>query len=84
VALGGSSTLGDGVVMGGKSAVRDHVSIAAGARIAAKAGVTADITQAGDYAGFPAMPAALWRRREALLRRMLTRPLAAARSKPGA
>jgi UDP-3-O-[3-hydroxymyristoyl] glucosamine N-acyltransferase len=55
--------------MGGKSAVKDHVRVAAGVRIAAKAGVTADITLAGDYAGFPAMPAALWRRQVARLRR---------------
>jgi UDP-3-O-[3-hydroxymyristoyl] glucosamine N-acyltransferase len=55
--------------MGGKSAVKDHVHVAAGVRIAAKAGVTADITRAGDYAGFPAMPAALWRRQIARLRR---------------
>jgi UDP-3-O-[3-hydroxymyristoyl] glucosamine N-acyltransferase len=69
VALGGSSTLGDGVIMAGKSAVKDWVSIAAGVRIAAKAGVTADITRPGDYAGFPAVPAAVWRRREAMMRR---------------
>ena len=69
VALGGSATLGDGVIMGGKSAVKDHVSVAAGVRIAAKSGVTANITQPGDYAGFPAMPAALWRRQLAKSRR---------------
>ena len=69
VALGGSSTLGDGVVMGGKAATKDHVSVVAGARIAAKAGVTSNITTPGDYAGFPAVPAALWRRQQVQLRR---------------
>jgi UDP-3-O-[3-hydroxymyristoyl] glucosamine N-acyltransferase LpxD len=62
VAIGGSAEVGDFVAMGGKSAARDHVSICAGARIAAKAGVTRDILKPGDYAGFPAVPAARWRR----------------------
>ena len=61
-AVGGSASLGDFVVMGGKAAVRDHASVCAGARIAAKAGVTSDIRTPGDYAGFPAVPAARWRR----------------------
>ena len=61
-ALGGSSTLGDYVVMGGKSAVKDHVSVCSQVRIAAKAGVIADIAEPGDYAGFPAVPAGEWRR----------------------
>lgn len=69
VALGGSSTLGDGVVMGGKSATKDHVSIASGVRIAAKAGVTSNITVPGDYAGFPAVAAATWRRVQVQMRR---------------
>ena len=61
-AVGGSASLGDFVVMGGKAAVRDHASVCAGARVAAKAGVTSDIRTPGDYAGFPAVPAARWRR----------------------
>ena len=71
VALGGSTTLGDGVVMGGKAATRDHVSVASNVRVAAKSGVTSNITAPGDYAGFPAMPAALWRRQQARLRRAM-------------
>lgn len=62
VALGGSSTLGDHVIMGGKSAVRDHVRVAAGVRVAAKAGVARHIDSPGDYAGYPAVPAAQWKR----------------------
>lgn len=72
-ALGGSSTLGDHVVMGGKSAVRDHVTVASRVRIAAKAGVSTDIVEPGDYAGFPAEPAARWRRRTAATRRAADR-----------
>ena len=62
VAIGGSAVVGDETVMGGKSAARDHVTICAGARIAAKAGVTRDITEKGDYAGYPAVPATRWKR----------------------
>ncbi|KAJ1639248.1 trimeric LpxA-like protein [Pavlovales sp. CCMP2436] len=69
-AVGGSSSLGDHVVMGGKSAVRDHVSVTSRVRIAAKAGVSANITESGDYAGFPAEPAARWRRQVVTLRRL--------------
>ncbi|MCO5566366.1 hypothetical protein L7F22_020043 [Adiantum nelumboides] len=62
VGLGGSSTIGDFVVLGGKCGVADHISIASKVRIAAKGGVTRNITQPGDYAGFPVVPAAEWRR----------------------
>ncbi|KAK3258388.1 hypothetical protein CYMTET_32564 [Cymbomonas tetramitiformis] len=70
VALGGSSTLGDYVVMGGKSAVADHISVCSMARVAAKSGVTHPITEKGDYGGFPAVPATLWRRQVVELRRL--------------
>ena len=76
VALGGSCTLGDGVIIAGKAAVADHVSVASGVRIAAKSGVTSDITEqlvesagSADFAGFPARPAALWRREQVHARR---------------
>ena len=61
-ALAGSSELGDRCVMGGKSAVADHVRVCAGVRLAACSGVTKHIVAPGDYAGFPAQPAAAWRR----------------------
>jgi UDP-3-O-[3-hydroxymyristoyl] glucosamine N-acyltransferase len=67
-ALGGSATLGDYCVMGGKSAVADHVSVCSRVRLAALSGVTKHITEPGDYAGFPAQPAAGWRREVAKLR----------------
>eukprot|EP00850_Spirogloea_muscicola_P022024 SM000273S10234 [mRNA] locus=s273:108537:116439:+ [translate_table: standard] len=55
VGLGGSSTLGDYVILGGKAGVADHMSICSKVRVAAKAGVMRDITEPGDYAGFPAL-----------------------------
>ena len=68
-ALAGSSELGDHVVMGGKSAVADHVTVCSRVRLAANAGVTKHITEPGDYAGFPAVPAARWRREVVAMRR---------------
>ena len=61
-ALAGSAELGDYCVMGGKSAIGDHVTVCARVRLAANSGVTKHITVPGDYAGFPARPAAQWRR----------------------
>ena len=69
-AVGGSAELGNYCVMGGKSAVADHVRVCAGVRLAAFGGITKDIGVPGDYAGFPAQPAASWRREVARTRRL--------------
>ena len=61
-ALGGSSELGERCVMGGKSAIADHVRVCSDVRLAAYTGVTKHIDAPGDYAGFPAQPAHRWRR----------------------
>mmetsp|Transcript_891 Transcript_891/g.1888 ORF Transcript_891/g.1888 Transcript_891/m.1888 type:complete len:97 (+) Transcript_891:183-473(+) len=60
--------------MGGKAAVRDHVSVCSYVRIAAKAGVTKSITAKGDYAGFPAQPSKDWREQK-IVTRMLTKQM---------
>ncbi|XP_031270618.1 probable UDP-3-O-acylglucosamine N-acyltransferase 2, mitochondrial isoform X1 [Pistacia vera] len=60
--IAGSVTIGDFVTLGGRVAVRDHVSIATKVRLAANSCVTKDITQPGDYGGFPAVPIHEWRR----------------------
>ena len=57
VALAGSSELGDRCVLGGKSAVADHIKLCGGVRLAAYAAATTHITTPGDYGGFPAQPA---------------------------
>ncbi len=46
-ALGGSSTIGDFCVLGGKAAVADHVILAHGTRVAACAGVTSNVATEG-------------------------------------
>ncbi|MBI1239575.1 MAG: UDP-3-O-(3-hydroxymyristoyl)glucosamine N-acyltransferase [Alphaproteobacteria bacterium] len=70
VGLSGSITIGDGVVLGGKVGVADHVTIGSGAMVAARAGVTRDLPAGGVYGGFPARPAAEWRREVAALARL--------------
>jgi len=73
VALGGSSELGSYVVMGGKSAVADHVTVCSKVRIAAKAGVIHNITEPGDYAGYPNMPLKTWKQQIVEIRRIAKR-----------
>ncbi|CAI0468129.1 unnamed protein product [Linum tenue] len=60
----------DYVTLGGRVAVRDHVSVASKVRLAANSCVTKDISEPGDYAGFPAVPAREWRRQVANQRRI--------------
>ncbi|KAI9199063.1 hypothetical protein LWI28_026705 [Acer negundo] len=57
--------IGDYETLGGRVAVRDHVSIASKVRLAANCCVTKDITEPGDYGGFPAVPIREWRRQVA-------------------
>jgi len=70
VGLSGSVSIGDWAVLGGKVGVADHIDIGRGTRVAAKAGVSRDLAAGQDYAGFPAQPAAQWRREVATLRRL--------------
>ena len=69
--IAGSVSIGNRVVLGGGCGVQDHVSIADGCRFAGHSGVIGDITERGDYAGMPALPARQWRRLVAQLRRMV-------------
>ncbi|CAB81063.1 putative protein [Arabidopsis thaliana] len=54
VGIAGSAEIGDFVALGGRVAVRDHVSIVSKVRLAANSCVTKNITEPGDYGGFPA------------------------------
>lgn len=71
--LAGSVQLGNQVVLGGSAKVADHAKIVDGVRLAGGAGVAGDINTSGDYGGAPAMPAKLWKRREALFQRLVKR-----------
>ncbi|CAE6137243.1 unnamed protein product [Arabidopsis arenosa] len=62
VGIAGSAEIGDYVTLGGRVAVRDHVSIVSKVRLAANSCVTKNITEPGDFGGFPAVPIHQWRR----------------------
>ncbi|KAI4304293.1 hypothetical protein MLD38_039825 [Melastoma candidum] len=62
VGIAGSVCLGDYVVLGGRAAVKDHVTITSKVRLAANSCVIKDINEPGDYGGFPAVPIGRWRR----------------------
>lgn len=56
VGVSGSTSIGDGAVLGGQAGVGGHLEIGAGARVGAQAGVTADIPAGSTYSGYPARP----------------------------
>ena len=60
--IAGSAKIGNNVTLAAQSGVGDHIKITDNCRTAAKTGVINDITKAGDYGGFPAVPIFSWRR----------------------
>ncbi len=62
VGLSGSCVIGNDVTLGGQVGVANQVSVADKARVGAKAGVAGTISQPGDYAGYPIVSAAMFRR----------------------
>ena len=54
--ISGTSTIGDGVAMGGRVGIKEHVHIGAGARIAASAGIMRDVPAGETWGGVPAKP----------------------------
>jgi UDP-3-O-[3-hydroxymyristoyl] glucosamine N-acyltransferase len=77
VGISGSTTVEDGVIMGGQTGVADHVTIGAGAMLAARTGVIGDVPPGARWAGFPAKPRKQW------LREMVTLERLAGRSRGG-
>jgi UDP-3-O-[3-hydroxymyristoyl] glucosamine N-acyltransferase len=70
VGISGSTTLEDGVIMGGKAGVTDHVTIGAGAMLAAGAGVMHNVPAGERWGGAPAKPGRQWLREIATLEQM--------------
>ena len=60
VGLAGSTTLGRNVVMGGQSGSGGHVSVGDFAQIAARGGISKDLTGGKNYAGHPIMELSEW------------------------
>lgn len=71
VGLAGSTTLGRNVVMGGQSATAGHLSIAPFVTLAARAGVTKNVSKGGVYSGFPLMEHKLWLKLQAKLAKII-------------
>lgn len=69
VGIGGSSILGDGVVMGGQAAVSDHTVIEAGSMFAARSGALGEVKR-GIYSGAPIMPHRDWLRATAIFAKL--------------
>ena len=71
--ISGSVTVGDNVMFGGKAGIGDHLSIGEGARVAAGAGVLADIPAGETWSGYPAKPIRQFLRETVWLARQATR-----------
>mgnify|MGYP000498178666 CR=1 FL=1 len=54
--ISGSSRIGDGVMLGGRVGVADHLEIGAGAQIAAGSAVLSDVPAGETWGGYPAKP----------------------------
>lgn len=54
VGLAGSVIVGDGATLGGKVGVRDHLTIGAGAKVAAMSALMTDVPPGETWAGYPA------------------------------
>jgi UDP-3-O-[3-hydroxymyristoyl] glucosamine N-acyltransferase len=68
--LAGSATLGAGVVLGGQSAVRDHIHMGDGSMLAACSGVMENVDPKSIVSGLPALPHRQSLREQAALRRL--------------
>ena len=62
VGISGSSIIEDYAVLGGQVGVADHVTIGAGAMVAAKGGVMGDVPPGEKWGGYPARPIREWLR----------------------
>jgi UDP-3-O-[3-hydroxymyristoyl] glucosamine N-acyltransferase len=69
-AISGSTTLKDMVVLGGRVAVNNHITIGEGAQVAATSGVNGDIPAGARYGGTPAKPVKQWFREMLLVERL--------------
>ncbi len=70
VGVAGSTVLGNGVVMGGGSAARDHVKIADGTMVAARGGIGSDTSPGEILAGYVGTPHKQWLREQAAIHKL--------------
>jgi UDP-3-O-[3-hydroxymyristoyl] glucosamine N-acyltransferase len=70
VGIAGSAKLGAGVVLAGRAGVADHQEVGDGAQVAATSVVMESVPAGTAVAGVPALPIPLWRRQQAVSRRL--------------
>jgi UDP-3-O-[3-hydroxymyristoyl] glucosamine N-acyltransferase len=70
VGISGTTTVEDGVIMGGNAGVSDHLTVGAGAMLGAKAGVFTDVPPGGRWSGYPARSGKQWMREVVTLERL--------------
>ncbi len=70
VGISGSTTVGDGVVMGGQAGLTGHLRIGSGARIAAHSGDMRYVESGDAVGGSPAAPVREWLRGVAVVERL--------------
>ncbi|TAK50044.1 MAG: UDP-3-O-(3-hydroxymyristoyl)glucosamine N-acyltransferase [Xanthobacteraceae bacterium] len=68
--LSGSSTLEDGVVLGARVGLNNHITIGEGAQIAATSNVHGDVPAGARWGGSPAKPIKQWFREVVVLERL--------------
>jgi len=68
--VSGSCVIGDGVMMGGQVGLADHLTIGAGAMLAAGSGLMRDVPAGQTWGGRPARPIKEWLRETAALAKM--------------
>jgi UDP-3-O-[3-hydroxymyristoyl] glucosamine N-acyltransferase len=65
--ISGSSRIGDGAMLGGRVGVADHLTVGAGAQIAAGSAVLNDVPDGARHGGYPAKPLRQFLREQAWL-----------------
>lgn len=70
VGVAGSTTIGDGTIVGGKAMIKDHINIGKGCSIAGGAAVIVDIPDGQSWGGYPAGPLKLKIREELAVRQL--------------
>lgn len=70
VGVAGSTTIGDGTIIGGKSMLKDHIKIGAGCQIAGGSAVINDMPDGEAWAGYPAGPLKTKFREEMAVRKL--------------
>lgn len=68
--IAGSCRIGDQVTIGGNVGIADHLTISDGCRVGGQSGVTNDLSEKGEYVGYPAQKATDWRRQSVALKRL--------------